>query len=237
MENFNDFMELFMTGDYFIIFLILMFMIFVVLVMALIKTRMQYLEMVNMQNKEVSINDKIVKNKIGDKLENIEQVNSSNDLVDEGDILDDLDKLIAESEGDIIKKDEPLKTQINIPQVKTYDDIINEYESTEEEEAVISREELEKKTKERENSLGLNDNQAAIQKYEEEQEKKAIISYEQLIKNANNISLTYKAEDLEAGAPRVNKIEIQEKEVTPPENYLKEEEFLSILKEFRLSLE
>ena len=38
-------------------------------------------------------------------------------------------------------------------------------------------------------------------------------------------------------APKVNKIEIQEKEVTPPENYLKEEEFLSILKEFRLSLE
>ena len=42
------------------------------------------------------------------------------------------------------------------------------------------------------NSLGLNDNQVAIQKYEEEQEKKAIISYEQLVKNASNISLTYK---------------------------------------------
>ena len=87
------------------------------------------------------------------------------------------------------------------------------------------------------NSLGLNDNQVAIQKYEEEQEKKAIISYEQLVKNASNISLTYKEEDIGSGAPKVNKIEIQEKEVTPPENYLKEEEFLSILKEFRLSLE
>ena len=52
-----------------------------------------------------------------------------------------------------------------------------------------------------------------------------------------NISLTYKEEDIGSGAPKVNKIEIQEKEVTPPENYLKEEEFLSILKEFRLSLE
>ena len=87
------------------------------------------------------------------------------------------------------------------------------------------------------NSLGLNDYQVAIQKYEEEQEKKAIISYEQLIKNANNISLTYTEEDIGSGAPKVNKIEVQEKEVTPPENYLKEEEFLSILKEFRLSLE
>ena len=76
-----------------------------------------------------------------------------------------------------------------------------------------------------------------LKKYEEEQEKKAIISYEQLVKNANNISLTYKEENIGTGAPKVNKIEIQEKEVTPPENYLKEEEFLNILKEFRLSLE
>ena len=237
MENFNDFIEMFMTGDYFIIFLILMFMIFVVLIMALIKTRMQYLEMLNMQNKEVLINDKVVKNKINDKIENIENISSTDKAVDDGDILDDLDKLIAESQDDIIKKDVPLTLQVNIPQVKTYDDIINDYETAEEEEAVISREELEKKTKERMNSLGLNDNQVAIQKYEEEQEKKAIISYEQLVKNANNISLTYKEENIGTDAPKVNKIEIQEKEVTPPENYLKEEEFLNILKEFRLSLE
>ena len=231
MENFNEFMEIFMTGDYFLVFLVLMLMIFVVLIMALIKTRMQYLEIINAEktkNEETSINDKIVNSKIDDSIEKIE---------DDGDILDDLDKLIAQTKEDTIKENEPLYTQVNIPQVKTYDDVINDYESSEEEEAVISSEELEKKTKERMNSLGLNDNQVAIQKYEEEQEKKAIISYEQLVKNASNISLTYKEEDIGSGAPKVNKIEIQEKEVTPPENYLKEEEFLSILKEFRLSLE
>ncbi len=231
MENFSDFMDLFMTGDYFIIFLILMLIIFAVLIMALVKTRMQYLEIINAEktkNEETSINDKIVNSKIDDSIEKIE---------DDGDILDDLDKLIAQTKEDTIKENEPLYTQVNIPQVKTYDDVINDYESSEEEEAVISSEELEKKTKERMNSLGLNDNQVAIQKYEEEQEKKAIISYEQLVKNASNISLTYKEEDIGSGAPKVNKIEIQEKEVTPPENYLKEEEFLSILKEFRLSLE
>ena len=38
MENFNEFMEIFMTGDYFLVFLVLMLMIFVVLIMALIKT-------------------------------------------------------------------------------------------------------------------------------------------------------------------------------------------------------
>ena len=231
MENFSDFMDLFMTGDYFIIFLVLMLIIFAVLIMALVKTRMQYLEIINAEktkNEETSINDKIVNSKIADSIEKIE---------DDGDILDDLDKLIAQTKEDTIKENEPLYTQVNIPQVKTYDDVINDYESSEEEEAVISSEELEKKTKERMNSLGLNDNQVAIQKYEEEQEKKAIISYEQLVKNASNISLTYKEEDIGSGAPKVNKIEIQEKEVTPPENYLKEEEFLSILKEFRLSLE
>lgn len=231
MENFSDFMDLFMTGDYFIIFLVLMLIIFAVLIMALVKTRMQYLEIINAEktkNEETSINDKIVNSKIDDSIEKIE---------DDGDILDDLDKLIAQTKEDTIKENEPLYTQVNIPQVKTYDDVINDYESSEEEEAVISSEELEKKTKERMNSLGLNDNQVAIQKYEEEQERKAIISYEQLVKNASNISLTYKEEDIGSGAPKVNKIEIQEKEVTPPENYLKEEEFLSILKEFRLSLE
>ena len=231
MENFSDFMDLFMTGDYFIIFLVLMLIIFAVLIMALVKTRMQYLEIINAEktkNEETSINDKIVNSKIDDSIEKIE---------DDGDILDDLDKLIAQTKEDTIKENEPLYTQVNIPQVKTYDDVINDYESSEEEEAVISSEKLEKKTKERMNSLGLNDNQVAIQKYEEEQEKKAIISYEQLVKNASNISLTYKEEDIGSGAPKVNKIEIQEKEVTPPENYLKEEEFLSILKEFRLSLE
>ena len=231
MENFSDFMDLFMTGDYFIIFLVLMLIIFAVLIMALVKTRMQYLEIINAEktkNEETSINDKIVNSKIDDSIEKIE---------DDGDILDDLDKLIAQTKEDTIKENEPLYTQVNIPQVKTYDDVINDYESSEEEEAVISNKELEKKTKERMNSLGLNDNQVAIQKYEEEQEKKAIISYEQLVKNASNISLTYKEEDIGSGAPKVNKIEVQEKEVTPPENYLKEEEFLSILKEFRLSLE
>ena len=186
MENFSDFMDLFMTGDYFIIFLVLMLIIFAVLIMALVKTRMQYLEIINAEktkNEETSINDKIVNSKIDDSIEKIE---------DDGDILDDLDKLIAQTKEDTIKENEPLYTQVNIPQVKTYDDVINDYESSEEEEAVISSEELEKKTKERMNSLGLNDNQVAIQKYEEEQEKKAIISYEQLVKNASNISLTYK---------------------------------------------
>ena len=109
--------------------------------MALIKTRMQYLEIVNMEKnkpKEISINDKVVKSKVDDNIEKIDE---------DSDILDDLDKLIAQTQEDAVKENEPLLSQVSVPQVKTYDDVINDYEANEEEEAVISREELEKKTK------------------------------------------------------------------------------------------
>ena len=46
MKEFDSFLEAFMTGDYFLIFLILMLIILLVLVLALVKTRTEYLEMV-----------------------------------------------------------------------------------------------------------------------------------------------------------------------------------------------
>ena len=158
-------------------------------------------------------------------------------IEEEPDILDELNNLMATSKEDMIDENKPLVKQIDVPNVKTYDDIIEEYENGEEENAVISTEELEKVTRKRMEDLGMNDNQVAIQKYEEEQEKKAIISYEQLLKNASNITLTYKEEKNKKGAPKVNKIEVQEKEVTQAVSYVAEEEYLKILKEFRLSLE
>ena len=143
---------------------------------------------------------------------------------------------MAESKDDVIDADKPLIKQVDLSEIKSYDELIDEYELSEEENAVISAEELEKKAKERNITLGNTENQEAIAKYEEEQEKKAIISYEQLLKNASNITLSYKDETKEKGAPKVNKIEIEQKEVTPSENYLAEEEFLKILKEFRISI-
>ena len=152
------------------------------------------------------------------------------------DDLDLLESLKAEFQEDVIDENKPLIKQIDVPNVMTYDNVINEYEDNEESNAVISTEELEKVTRDRMDTLGLNDNQAAIAKYEEEQEKKAIISYEQLLKNASNITLSYKKENNEKGCPKINKIEVKEKEVTQAISYLEEEEFLKILKEFRLSL-
>ena len=247
MGNIDKVIDTFIAGDYFIIFLILMLIILVVLILALIKSRQDYNEILNME----------IKNKKEDILEDLKQLKEEttkedsiipesvelstaeklDNLTKETDnFFAELDNLKATSKEEEIDMDIPLIKKIDIPGIMTYDDVISEYENKEEEMAVISAEELERKTKERMETLGLSDNQAAIARYEEEQENKAIISYEQLLKNASNITLSYKKEEQKSGAPVINKIEIEQKEVTQPENYLGEEEFLKILKEFRLSL-
>lgn len=235
MENFDKFLETFMTGDFFLIFLILMLIILLVLVLALVKTRSEYLEMVRREQEKIDLESKFKKQV--EEPKKVTEVKKDEKVIEEPDILDELNNLMATSKEDMIDENKPLVKQIDVPNVKNYDDIIEEYENGEEENAVISTEELEKVTRQRMEDLGMNDNQVAIQKYEEEQEKKAIISYEQLLKNASNITLTYKEEKNKKGAPKVNKIEVQEKEVTQAVSYVAEEEYLKILKEFRLSLE
>lgn len=238
MENFDKFLETFMTGDFFLIFLILMLIILLVLVLALVKTRTEYLEMVRREQEKIDLESKFKKPVQVEETKPITEVKREEKVTEEEpDLLDELNKLMATSKEDMIDENKPLVKQIDVPNVKTYDDIIEDYENGEEENAVISTEELEKVTRQRMEELGMNDNQVAIQKYEEDQEKKAIISYEQLLKNASNITLTYKEETNKKGAPKVNKIEVQEKEVTQAVSYVAEEEYLKILKEFRLSLE
>lgn len=237
MENFDKFLETFMTGDFFLIFLILMLIILVTLVLALVKTRNEYLEIVRREQEKIDLESKFKKPVEEVKPLETKMEEPKKEDKEEFDILDELNSLMATSKEDVIDENKPLVKQIDLPNVKTYDDVIEEYENGEEENAVISTEELEKVTRQRMEDLGMNDNQVAIQKYEEEQEKKAIISYEQLLKNASNITLTYKEETNKKGAPKVNKIEVQEKEVTQAVSYVAEEEYLKILKEFRLSLE
>lgn len=234
MKEFDNFLEVFMTGDYFLIFLVLMLIILIVLVLALVKTRNDYMEVIMREERKLDSPD---------FLEDLTKENTSEakekvkDIKPIEDDLDLLESLKAEFQEDVIDENKPLIKQIDVPNVMTYDNVIDEYEDNEESNAVISTEELEKVTRDRMESLGLNDNQAAIAKYEEEQEKKAIISYEQLLKNASNITLSYKKENNEKGCPKINKIEVKEKEVTQAISYLEEEEFLKILKEFRLSLQ
>lgn len=220
MSNIDKVLESFMSGDYFIIFLVLVFAILIVLILALVKSRGEYNELLNYE------------------LEKRKKDNPVEDIDNEEDIIDKLEALKAETKDDEIDEDKPLIKQIDVSSIKPYDTVIDEYELDEEDSAVISAEELEIKAKERLEALGTNDNQVAIAKYEEEQEKKAIISYEQLLKNAANISLSYKNEaPKDEEAPRINKIEVEEKEVTGTEMYLEDDEFLQILKSFRASLE
>ena len=229
MNNIDKVIDAFVTGDYFVIFLILTVAILVVLVLALIKSRGEYNELLSYE------------------LEKSKRKNVSNVIPDESKIdtdnnslIKDLEDLMVGTKEEAIDENKPLIKQIDLPNVKTYDDIIDEYEYNEEENAVISAEELEKRTKERQDAYGATDNQIAIQAYEEEQEKKAIISYEQLLKNAQNITLSYKEDNKEKvkdkDAPVITKVEVEKKEVVGTEIYLEEEEFLKILKDFRLSL-
>ena len=228
MKNIDKVLDAFIEGDYFIVFLILTIIVLIVLILALIKSSQDYNELLieKSENKDDDL----------DLFSNIENNKVVEDNKKENDIIDDINLLFASNENDKIDENVPLVKQIDTNNIKTYDDEIDEYENNEEENAVISREELEKKTKERMDNLGTTDNQAVIQKYEEEQENKAIISYEQLLKNASNITLSYKDETKEKGSPKINKIEVEKKEVVGTEIYLEEEEFLKILKEFRITL-
>ena len=223
MQTIDKVLESFVNGDYFILFIVLTLSVLLVLVLALIKSRNEYNEL--LMSDESKNRDK--------------DEDSIKDLIDfdDEDILKELSSLQASTNEDIINEDKPLVKQIDIDSIKSYDEVVKDYESFEEENAVISREELEQRAQERRDALGDTENQIAIAQYEEEQEKKAIISYEQLVQNASNITLTYKEEENKKDdAPRVTKIEVEEHEVTSPEVYLEQEEFLKILKEFRISL-
>ena len=224
MWNIDKVIDSFVSGDYFIIFLILTLAILVVLVLALIKSRGEYNELLN-HEQDTRKQDDIIKEE-AIKIEKKDE-----------DILSELNELVSTDKDDEIDENKPLIKQIDLSTVKTYDDVIDEYESNEEESAVISTDELAKRAQERLEELGETENQAVIAKYEEEQEKKAIISYEELIQNASNISLSYKRENTQAkDAPTINKIELEKKEVVNSNNYIAEQEFLEILKEFRISL-
>ena len=205
-------------------------LILIVLIMALIKTRNQYYEELG---SKFSLEDELLK-RMGDTDENINIAKE---------VLNDDSKVLNESSqnNDAINKDDLVMNSTNKSDELKEDNtnfysLIDNYENNEEENAVISTDELERRKQEKFDELGVSDNEAMIQKYEEEQEKKAIISYEQLLRNAANISISYTEEKREDGAPKVNKIEVEKKDVTEAQSYIEEEQFLKILKDFRTSL-
>lgn len=220
MPNIMSLVNTFVTEDYFIIFLIIMVLILIVLILALIKTRNQYYEELG---GKFSLEEELLK-RLSDSDENINIAREVlNENTQNNDIINNEDKVMSVNKSDEVMGD-------------NFYSLIDKYENNEEENAVISTDELERRKQEKFNELGVTDNEAMIQKYEEEQEKKAIISYEQLLKNASNISISYTEEKREDGAPKVNKIEVEKKDVTEAQSYIEEEQFLKILKDFRTSL-
>lgn len=118
---------------------------------------------------------------------------------------------------------------------------------TDEENAIINVDELLSSCKEIKEETGL-DNSEIIDIYEKEQEKKAIISYEELLKNAAALSINYeKPQEKELEEPDIKIIEISDEPVKSQNievestnkviSYVKEEEFLQLLKQFRMDLE
>ena len=138
MENFDKFLETFMTGDFFLIYLILMLIILLVLVLALVKTRTEYLEMVRREQEKINLESKFKKPvQVEEAKPTIEVKAEEKVTEEEPDLLDELNKLMATSKEDMIDENKPLVKQIDVPNVKTYDDIIEDYENGEEENAVI----------------------------------------------------------------------------------------------------
>ena len=130
MNNIDKVIDAFVTGDYFIIFLILTLAILIVLILALIKSRGEYNELLSYEEERETKESPVIED------------NSNN-------LLSELEDLMATTKEEVIDEDRPLIKQIDVKNVKTYNNVIDDYEYQEEENAVISAEELEKRTKER----------------------------------------------------------------------------------------
>lgn len=117
-------------------------------------------------------------------------------------------------------------------------DSIKNYEKEQEESAIISASELEKRLKEMRLNGQMESHEKEIQKYEEEQETKAIISYEELLERASQGSISYESEE-NIGGLKVSKVDTSQIESYSEINdkpYYREEAFLEAMKEFRRAL-
>ena len=117
-------------------------------------------------------------------------------------------------------------------------DYIKSYEDEQEEMAIISASELERRIKEMKDNNEYETHEKRIEEYEEEQENKAIISYEELLRRASMNTISYESEEnvggIKIGKVDTNKIETYSETNDKP--YYKEEAFLQSLKEFRRAL-
>ena len=204
----NNFIELLIKGDFFLIFLLVIVMIIISTIIYLIKLQMN--EKMYYEDDE---EDDELDNSITTKIEtNQTEVNP--------------------------KKFEQEKFNFDKETSKNNDDYIKRYEDEQEELAIISAKELENRIAEMKKNNEFETHEKRIEEYEQEQENKAIISYEELLKRATSSSIYYESEEnvggIKIGKVDTNKIETYSETSDKP--YYKEEAFLESLKEFRRAL-
>lgn len=207
----NNFIELLVRGDFFLIFLLVIALVIVATIIYLIK---------------LQLDEKVYFDDEDDNEEEILKVNSTDKEINE-DI-----KPIKQIKQERFNFEEEPKVED-----KKYD-YIKSYEDEQEEMAIISASELERRIKEMKDNNEYETHEKRIEEYEEEQENKAIISYEELLRRASMNTISYESEEnvggIKIGKVDTNKIETYSETNDKP--YYKEEAFLQSLKEFRRAL-
>ena len=207
----NNFIELLVRGDFFLIFLLVIALVIVATIIYLIK---------------LQLDEKVYFDDEDDNEEEIFNVNSTDKEMNE-DI-----KPIKQIKQERFNFEEEPKAED-----KKYD-YIKSYEDEQEEMAIISASELERRIKEMKDNNEYETHERRIEEYEEEQENKAIISYEELLRRASMNTISYESEEnvggIKIGKVDTNKIETYSETNDKP--YYKEEAFLQSLKEFRRAL-
>ena len=207
----NNFIELLVRGDFFLIFLLVIALVIVATIIYLIK---------------LQLDEKVYFDDEDDNEEEIFKVNSTDKEMNE-DI-----KPIKQIKQERFNFEEEPKVED-----KKYD-YIKSYEDEQEEMAIISASELERRIKEMKDNNEYETHERRIEEYEEEQENKAIISYEELLRRASMNTISYESEEnvggIKIGKVDTNKIETYSETNDKP--YYKEEAFLQSLKEFRRAL-
>ncbi len=188
------------------------FLIFLIVIMLVVVSVIIYL--IKLQMTETSILEEDIEKYIDEELDKEEPITINQTKFD--------------FEKEEIVDSKPKK---NIEEIKNF-------ESDQEEMAIISASELDNRIKLMKENGEYDKHLEEIDNYEAEEENKAIISYDELLKRATTCAVTYESEEnlggIKVGKVDTSKIEITDGQMNRP--YYKEETFLRALKEFRGNL-
>lgn len=217
-DGINNFIELLVKGDFFLIFLIIMMIVILSVIIYLIK--LQINEKYYYDDEE-DVDDDFI-----DKFENKEELPVKENIKKEPitETIKETPRLVNQTKFDFEKNDVV--------------DSIKSYETDQEEMAIISASELESRIKNMKETGEYEKHFDKINEYESDQENQAIISYDELLRRASSSNISYESEEnlggIKVSKVDTSKIEIKSEESNKP--YYREESFLNALKEFRESL-